>query len=140
MHEVFRKFSNKASKLVGSAWAFMLALTAVFIWGVSGPVFGFSDSWQLTINTSTTIITTLMVFIIQNTQNRDNEAIQLKLDELIRSIAEARNSMLNVENLSDDELKRLQKDFDKIVKRRQVNDEPDEQKQRSENMAHSGTN
>src|SRR6476660_7966247 len=108
MHEIFRKFSNKTSELVGSPWAFMVAALVIVLWAISGPVFGFSDTWQLVINTSTTIITFLMVFIIQNTQNRDNKATQLKLDELIRAKAGARNSLLDLENLSDDELKRIQ--------------------------------
>src|SRR5918911_280328 len=99
MHEFFHKFAHTTSNWVGSPWT------------VSGPFFHFSDTWQLVINTGTTIITFLMVFLIQNTQNRDAQAIHLKLDELIRSAKGARNSMVDLEDLSDDELKRLQQQF-----------------------------
>ena len=111
MNEAFRKFSNKTSEMVGSPWAFILAVAIIIIWAVSGPIFGFSDTWQLVINTGTTIITFLMVFLIQNTQNRDAKAIHLKLDELIRSAKGARNSMVDLEELSDEELKKLQAQF-----------------------------
>lgn len=124
LHEAFRKFSNRASKTVGSPWTFMAAFLAIILWGFSGPIFGFSDTWQLVINTSTTIVTFLMVFIIQNTQNRDNEAVQLKLDELIRSIKNARNSMMDLEELSDEELNEIQNQFNEICTRR-ANQNPD---------------
>src|SRR4051812_49358913 len=107
LHEAFRKFSNKVSRVVGSPWTFMVAFLAIALWAFSGPIFGFSDTWQLVINTTTTIITFLMVFIIQNTQNRDNVAIQLKLDELIRSKENARNSLMDLEELSDEEIKEI---------------------------------
>jgi low affinity Fe/Cu permease len=96
---------------MGSPWAFVIAVCAVIIWGVSGPIFHFSDSWQLVINTSTTILTFLMVFLIQNTQNRDAHAIHLKLDELIKAIKEARDQLIDVEDLSDEQLETLQKEF-----------------------------
>ena len=110
----FRKLSQKTSKVVGSPWAFLIALTFLLVWGLSGPVFHFSDTWQLVINTTTTIITFLMVFLIQNTQNRESQALNLKLDELIRSMKGARNTMVNLEELSDDELERLQAQFQRI--------------------------
>jgi low affinity Fe/Cu permease len=114
MKEAFRKFSNKTSELVGSPWAFMGAFLIIIAWGVSGPIFGFSDTWQLVINTGTTIVTFLMVFLIQNTQNRDAKAIHLKLDELIRAKAGARNSLVNLENLPDEDIKVVQKEFDQV--------------------------
>jgi low affinity Fe/Cu permease len=114
MKDFFRKFSQKTSEIVGSPAAFFIALLLLVVWMVSGPVFHFSDTWQLVINTATTIITFLMVFLIQNTQNRESKALHLKLDELIRSIKGARNTMVNLEELSDDELEQLQKQFRRI--------------------------
>lgn len=114
MQEVFRKFAHGASAAVGSAWAFLLALAVLVVWGVTGPLFGFSDTWQLIINTGTTIVTFLMVFLIQNTQNRDAKAIHLKLDELIRAMTGARNQLVDLESLSDKELARLQKEFHEL--------------------------
>lgn len=114
MKDFFRKISQKTSEVVGSPGAFILALSLLVIWAVSGPFFHFSDTWQLVINTTTTIMTFLMVFLIQNTQNRDAKALHLKLDELIRSIKGARNTMVNLEELSDDELEQLQKQFRRI--------------------------
>jgi low affinity Fe/Cu permease len=114
MREVFRKFAGWISDVVGSPWAFCIAFGTVMVWAVTGPLFGFSDTWQLVINTGTTIITFLMVFLIQNTQNRDSKAIHLKLDELIRSTQNARDSMLNIEDLSDEELARLHAQFESL--------------------------
>jgi low affinity Fe/Cu permease len=111
MNETFRKFANKTSEIVGSPWAFILAVMIIVVWGISGPLFGFSDTWQLVINTGTTIITFLMVFLIQNTQNRDAKAIHLKLDELLRGVEGARTSMVDLENLSDEDLRKLQEQF-----------------------------
>jgi low affinity Fe/Cu permease len=116
--ETFRKIAHKTAETIGCAWSFTAAILMVVVWLVSGPVFHFSDTWQLVINTTTTIITFLVVFLIQNTQNRDAKAIHLKLDELIRAIKGARNQLLNLEALSDEELDRLQKEFEKI---REVN-------------------
>lgn len=114
MKEFFRKFSQKTSEIVGSPGAFFIALSLLVLWAILGPYFHFSDTWQLVINTTTTIITFLIVFLIQNTQNRDAKALHLKLDELIRSIQGARNTMVNLEELSDDELEILQKQFRRI--------------------------
>lgn len=111
MNDFFRKFASKTSELVGSPWAFIIATAIILIWAISGPMFGFSDTWQLVINTGTTIITFLMVFLIQNTQNRDAKALHLKLDELIRSAAGARNELVDLEELSDDDLSRLHQQF-----------------------------
>ena len=106
--EWFRKFACGVADCVGASWAFGIALILILGWGVTGPLFHFSDTWQLVINTATTIVTFLMVFLIQNTQNRDAKAIHLKLDELIRSTSKARNALVNLENLNDDELANLQ--------------------------------
>jgi low affinity Fe/Cu permease len=95
----------------GHAFAFVAAVLVVLIWIVTGPVFGFSDTWQLVINTGTTIVTFLMVFILQNTQNRDNQAVQLKLDEILRSLRHARTSFVDLEDLPDDELEALAEEF-----------------------------
>ncbi len=91
VQDAFRNAARKTSEVLGTAWAFMGAVTVIVIWGLSGHIFGYSDTWQLIINTGTTIVTFLMVFLIQNTQNRDSKAIQLKLDELVRSVTGARN-------------------------------------------------
>jgi low affinity Fe/Cu permease len=93
MHDLFRQFSLKVAKRVGSPWAFVGALVVIGLWALTGPIFHFSDTWQLVINTGTTIITFLMVFLIQNTQNRDAAAIQLKLDELLRAVTAARTNL-----------------------------------------------
>jgi len=99
---------------VGSYWAFLFALLIILIWGITGPLFKFSDTWQLIINTGTTIVTFLMVFLIQSTQNRDAEAIHLKLDELIRAMRGARDNLILTESMSEDELKRLADEFKKL--------------------------
>ena len=117
MNDLFRKFANKTSEIVGSPWAFILAAAIIIIWAISGPIFGFSDTWQLVINTGTTIITFLMVFLIQNTQNRDAKAIRLKLDELLRAVADARTGMVDLEDLTDEELKQLQEEFSRMRER-----------------------
>jgi low affinity Fe/Cu permease len=111
LKEAFRKFAKDAACAVGSSIAFFAAVVIVVLWAVLGPVFNFSDTWQLVINTGTTIITFLMVFLIQATQNRDSEAIHLKLDELIRAVSKARTSLVGLENLPEDELKELQSEF-----------------------------
>jgi low affinity Fe/Cu permease len=116
MHELFRKFANKVSNIAGTAWVFLLALGIVVLWACLGPVFGYSDTWQLVINTSTTIVTFLMVFLIQNTQNRDAKAIHLKLDELLRATRRARTELVDLEELSEEELAELQQEFQELHK------------------------
>ncbi len=118
MKDSFRKIANRISYLTGTASAFLLAMMVIVIWVFTGPMFGYSDTWQLVINTGTTIITFLMVFLIQNTQNRDGKAMQLKLDELIRT-TKARNSFMVIEDLTDDELSALDKEF-KILHEKQL--------------------
>lgn len=110
MADIFRKASNKVSVLAGKAIVFLGAFVIVVVWASTGPFFDFSDTWQLVINTGTTIVTFLMVFLIQNTQNRDSKAMQLKLDELIRA-TKARNAFVNLEDLTDEELATLNVEF-----------------------------
>ncbi len=110
----FGRFAAHASTWLGSKWAFAVAGLVIVVWGVTGPLFHYSDTWQLVINTGTTIVTFLMVFLIQNTQNRDALAINLKLDELIRAIDAARDQMINIESLSDIELSEIQANYVKL--------------------------
>jgi len=114
MNHAFRKFSQWISERMGSPWAFVIAVSVIVIWAMSGPFFGYSEKWQLMVNTGTTILTFLMVFLIQNTQNRDGRAIQLKLDELIKAIDPARNMLIDIEDMEDDELSLLQDEFRKF--------------------------
>jgi low affinity Fe/Cu permease len=116
VRDAFRVFARQSSNILGNAWAFILAILIIVVWGVTGPMFHFSDTWQLIINTGTTIVTFLMVFLIQNTQNRDAKAVHLKLDELIRAVKGARNRLVDLEKLSDDELLKLEKEFERIHK------------------------
>ena len=116
MKEYFRKTASKVSTLAGSEGVFIIALCVVIIWFVSGPIFDYSDTWQLVINTGTTIITFLMVFLIQNSQNRDGKAIQLKLDELIRSTKGARMRYVGLEDLSDNDLSDIEAEIKAITK------------------------
>lgn len=108
---MFRRFAHRVAVAVGAPWAFGLSLAVVVAWAISGPLFRYSDTWQLTINTGTTIVTFLMVFVIQNTQNREMQALQLKLDELIRAVEQARTELVDLEDLPDEELLRLQRQF-----------------------------
>ena len=112
----FSRFAQKVSHVTGRPNAFMVAVTAIVLWGATGPFFGFSDTWQLVINTATTIITFLMVFVIQNTQIRDTIAMQIKLDELIRVTRRASNTLLNLEELDDRELEALRQDYEKLAR------------------------
>lgn len=114
MSELFHKISSVVSSIAGSPNAFIIAIAIIIIWVVSGPTFGFSDTWQLIINTGTTIVTFLMVFLIQNTQNRDSKAMQLKLDELLRGVKGARTGLVDIEELSDAELESLHKEFKEL--------------------------
>ncbi len=111
MTEWFRGFAESISEVVGTAWAFAAALAIVVAWGVTGPIFKFSDTWQLAINTGTTIVTFLMVFLIQNTQNRQGKALQLKLDELIQTQKGARREFVDIEDLTEKELDELERQF-----------------------------
>jgi low affinity Fe/Cu permease len=135
--ERFRRISCKVAECVGSYWAFCLSILVIALWAGTGPLFHFSDTWQLVINTATTIVTFLMVFLIQNTQNRDAKAIHLKLDELIRSTSRARNTLLNLENLTDEEIARLQKEFAALQKRAQLKT-PQEAENRPEEVRQAG--
>jgi len=119
MKELFRKFAQTVSTVVGSSWAFILAVAIVVVWAATGPLFRFSDTWQLVINTGTTIVTFLMVFLVQNTQNRDARALHLKLDELLRSMENARNKLIDLENCSDDELAHVERQFQALKHRQQ---------------------
>jgi low affinity Fe/Cu permease len=114
MTSSFRKAANAASAAVGSVWAFTAAVFIVLVWAATGPAFHYSNTWQLIINTGTTVVTFLMVFLIQNTQNREARITQLKLDELIRAVAGARNSLVDMEHMSDEELTRLQSEFEAL--------------------------
>jgi low affinity Fe/Cu permease len=112
--DTFGKFAASASSWLGSKWAFVGAIVIIIVWALTGPLFHYSDTWQLVINTGTTIITFLMVFIIQNTQNRDARAINLKLDELIHSIDKAKNEMMDIEKLSDEELDVIHENYTRM--------------------------
>jgi len=122
--DAFRVFARRCSVALGSAWAFAGAVLVILVWILTGPTFHFSDTWQLIINTATTIVTFLMVFLIQNTQNRDAKAVHLKLDELIRAIKEARNELVDLEDLSDEELQKLEAQFRRMRKRAEHDGSP----------------
>jgi low affinity Fe/Cu permease len=120
LHERFRSIARKVSFWIGHPAAFLIAVVGVIAWGLSGSVFGYSDTWQLVINTTTTIITFLVVFLIQNSQNHDSKVIQLKLDELLRAIKEARNTLVDLEELPDEDLNRLEAEFRKLREREAI--------------------
>jgi low affinity Fe/Cu permease len=111
----FSRFAKATARLSGRPAVFSLAAGIVLVWAITGPLFGFSDTWQLVINTGTTIVTFLMVFLIQNTQNRDSEAVQVKLDELIRVNKAAQNALLDLEELDEEELDRIRDDYEKLA-------------------------
>src|SRR5947209_17616840 len=115
--DAFRIFARRSSQVLGSAWAFAAAILIIVVWGATGPTFHYSDTWQLIINTGTTIVTFLMVFLIQNTQNRDAKAAHLKLDEVIRALKGARNELVDLEKLSDEDLTSLEKQFERVRKK-----------------------
>ena len=114
-NDLFRRIASRTSHGVGSPWAFIVAFAVILVWGMTGFLFHYSDTWQLVINTGTTIVTFLMVFLIQNTQNRDSHALHLKLDELIRANELARNSLMGLEDLTDAELDELQQEFTQLA-------------------------
>jgi low affinity Fe/Cu permease len=133
LNEAFRHFAHRVSHIAGRPAAFFTALVLLVVWGATGPIFGFSDTWQLVINTGTTIITFLMVFLIQSTQNRDASAIHLKLDELIRATRAARNDLVALELMSDDELKALEQQFEALrMKARRLRTQSDDVAEESE--------
>lgn len=114
----FEWVAQQISQIIGSAWAFAVAFVVIVVWVVSGPVFGFSETWQFIINTGTTIVTFLIVFLIQNTQNRSTKAMQLKLDELTKAVTKARTRFEGIEDLSEEELDALKRQFEKQLRRR----------------------
>ena len=114
LEQWFHRLAVKTAEWVGRSTSFLLALLVVVVWATTGPLFHYSDTWQLVINTGTTIVTFLMVFLIQNTQNRDAHAVHLKLDELIRATKGARNSLVGLETLSDAELEKLEHEFEQL--------------------------
>jgi low affinity Fe/Cu permease len=122
IHERFRKIARVIATTIGTPIAFLVSVLFVAAWAVTGPIFGFSDTWQLIINTSTTVVTFLMVFIIQNTQNHDAKAIHLKLDELIRAVREARTSLVDLEDLPDEAIAKLEGEFRKLRLREQTSE------------------
>lgn len=115
MDRFFTRIATAVSFAVGQPWAFILAVISIILWGASGPLFGFSDTWQLVVNTTTTIITFLMVFVIQNSQNRDAAAMQAKLDELIRAVDKARNQFIGIEHMTEYELETIRSALEKEV-------------------------
>ena len=117
MRQAFRAFAAWVSDRVGGPMAFVVGLGLIVAWAITGPIFGFSDTWQLVVNTATTIDTFLMVFLIQNTQNRDARAIHLKLDELLRAVKGARTAMVALETSTDEELAQLQEEFERLHQR-----------------------
>ena len=119
--DAFRIFARRSSTVLGSAWAFGIAILVIVIWGLTGPAFHYSNTWQLIINTGTTIVTFLMVFLIQNTQNRDAKAAHLKLDEIIRALKGARNELIDLEKLADEDLTNLEKQFERVRKKAERN-------------------
>jgi low affinity Fe/Cu permease len=119
--DAFRIFARRSSSVLGSAWVFAGAIVIIVVWALTGPMFHYSNTWQLIINTGTTIITFLMVFLIQNTQNRDAKAAHLKLDEIIRALKGARNELIDLEKLADEDLTSLEKQFERVRKKAERN-------------------
>jgi low affinity Fe/Cu permease len=117
MKDLFRQLAERTAHAVGSPWAFLLALLTIAVWGVTGPYFNYSDTWQLFINTGTTIVTFLIVFLIQNTQNRETRIVALKLDELLRTVEGARTGLVQLDHMSDEELETVQQEFTQLRER-----------------------
>lgn len=115
LRDLFNTVARKAARAAGRPWTFLAAVVTVVIWGLTGPVFQFNDTWQLVINTGTTIITFLMVFLIQHTQNADAAAVQIKLDELIRAVGEANNELLDLEELDEDRLEEIRRGYEQMA-------------------------
>jgi low affinity Fe/Cu permease len=115
LHQAFTSFAKRAAKATGHPLAFVVAASVIIVWAVTGPMFGFNDTWQLVINTGTTIVTFLMVFLIQNTQNRDTAALQIKLDELIRATKGAHNVLLDIEEMEEHDIERLRNDYEELA-------------------------
>lgn len=118
MRNLFRHFSHWVSNAAGAPLTFVFAVIIILVWAITGPLFNFSTTWQLIINTGTTIVTFLMVFLIQNTQNRDSHAVHLKLDEILRALQEARDDLIDIEDDSDEKIDALTKEFDEFRKKR----------------------
>ena len=114
MKDVFRRLAERTAHAVGSPWAFLFALLTITVWAVTGPYFAYSDTWQLFINTGTTIVTFLMVFLIQNTQNRETRIVTLKLDELLRGVEGARTGLVQLDHMTDEELEHVQQEFTRL--------------------------
>ncbi len=114
MRDIFRLLAERSAHAVGSPWAFLAASSTVILWALAGSTFGYSDTWQLFINTGTTIVTFLMVFLIQNTQNRDTRVVSLKLDELLRAITDARTELVGLDQMSEEDLEQVQKEFERL--------------------------
>lgn len=117
IRDIFHRFAKQAAALVGSPWTFALAVAVIVAWTATGPVFEYSDTWQLVINTGTSVTTFLIVFLIQNTQNRDSKALHLKLDELLRAMKEARTTLVNLEDMPDEAVEKLQHEFVQLAER-----------------------
>jgi low affinity Fe/Cu permease len=122
MNQFFRRIAQTTSQVMGSAWSFLAAMLIILVWAVTGPMFHFSDTWQLVINTGTTIITFLMVFLIQNTQNRDAQAMHLKLDELLRAVKSARTGLVELQDLPDEAIEKLRAEFHALAEQERVVD------------------
>ena len=118
MNRFFHKLAQGTAALIGSHWAFVVAFAGCLLWALMGPVFDYSSTWQLVINTATTVLTFLAVFLIQNTQNRNDLAVQLKLDELLRAIETARTGLIDLEDATDEEIEALRREFQRVHERR----------------------
>lgn len=117
MRETFRQAAENTALAVGSPWAFLIALGTIIAWAITGPLYSYSDTWQLIINTGTTIVTFLMVFLIQNTQNRESRIVALKLDELLRAVEGARTALVGLDRMTDEELEHVQEEFSRLCEK-----------------------